>query len=68
MCLDTCGWCGIGMHCPVDGDDSFTNADDLIYCLDKDIFIFGDDVACSKFVDECEFIIFNLDGKDRFTV
>lgn len=56
------------MHCPVDGDDSFTNADDLIYCLDKDIFIFGDDVACSKFVDECEFIIFNLDGKDRFTV
>jgi len=70
--MDTCGWCGLGLHCIIDNEESPTAEDywnnELLYCVPQDGFVNGDDGVCSKYIDECEFLLTASDGRDHFTV
>lgn len=70
--MDNCGWCGLNLHCVVDGEDSPTAEEywnnELLYCIPKDGFVNGNDAPCGKFVDESEFSILNKDGEDVFII
>jgi len=55
---DTCGWCAFMKDCKSDGHPAdYSYEDDLCFCIPKDMFVGGQEPACSTFVDEEEGIL-----------